>query len=254
MSLDVGQLAGRMGFDLFVQEDWSGVVRYTNKTVPIVFMSYDDTLTKVHLEGRVRVSLRADLCLVDHGPLKPFESGDRPVRRMAHAVNNHLFKPVPGKVVDVVFHCSSGRVGATERSDMRKFLCVECKRMGLTYRSGVVPVEEYAKSMAEARVVVNLPRTQTNRPHRVFDSMACGACLLTAPIPTVDGDGLVAGVHYASWDGEGVKTLSGWLEALIHGGQWETYAAKGHAHVMENHTWATRAKQFRAILGEEFGL
>ena len=254
MTLDVGQLAARLGFDLFVQEDWSGIVRYTNKTVPLVFMSYDDTLDKSHLDGRVRASLKADLCLVDHGPLRPFKVKDgRPVKRLAHAVNDHLFKPVPEKLVDVVFHCSTGRIGATERSNLQTLLSTECKRLGLSYRSGGIPVEEYSRSMAEARVVVNLPRTGTNRPHRVFDSMACRACLLTAPIPAVEGDGLVAGVHYASWDGEDA-TLPGWLEALVQGGQWEHYADAGYEHVVANHTWTVRAKQFRALLNEEFGI
>lgn len=240
-------------FDLIVHEDWGGPVTYMRKRVLVVFTSYDSTLTDKHYMSRLSQSLQADMVLVDHDQLHRFAHESRPVYRGAHAVNDHLFKPVGAKLCDVSFHCSGGDwPGAKERARLRVALNDICRGRGYSLRTGVLEVKAYARSMAESRVVVNLPRTPTNRPHRVFDTMACGTALLTGSLPAVSGDRVEVGTHYLIYNN--LEELDASLNYLLDGRAWETMAEVGYARVMNDHAWTVRAAQFRQLLFEEFKL
>lgn len=252
--MDVAAWAEEYNFEVLVHEDWGGPITFKpDKHIPIVFATYDSTLDNDHYMSRLRQSLLADMVLVDHDALHRFAHGSRPVYRWAHAVNDHLFKPSLVKLCDVSFHCSGGDApGAGDRAMIRGYLGEVCKNHGYSFRSGVLEVKSYARSMAESRVVVNLPRTLTNRPHRVFDTMACGSALLTGPLPTVSGDRIEAGVHYLTWTNPDSLAVS--LQFLLDDHGWVGVAEAGYGRVMNEHTWATRAAQLRQLLFEEFNL
>jgi len=246
------------GYDLILHEDGGNWGTYTNKgALPLVFFSVDDTLSPQHHKDRRTIAAQADLVLLDHSPTHNFADLDRPTRRLNYCVNDQVFCPVPEKTFDVAFHCAAGarqgEPGAKERIRVRQLLHSICGRHGWSYRSGVLGLPDYARSLAEARVVVNVPRTDTNRPWRVFDTMACRSCLLTAPVPHVKGDGIREGEHYVTFHDD--RQLEKLLEYLLDdGGGLEEIAASAYNHVMANHTWAIRAAQFRTTLAEVFGL
>lgn len=238
------------GYDLIFQED-SGPLEYRNRRVPLVYHAIDSTLSDGHYQIRRRRARQADLTLVDHDELRRFPGS----RRWAYCVNDRVFQPLSPRTVDVSMHCghgaSKGAPGGVERDELRHYLAELAVRMGFTYRSKALPLGEYAESMGRSKVIVNLPRTMANRPHRVFDAMACGACLVTGRLPAVDGDYREAGVHYIEFDEAG--ELPALLERLLAGG-WEPIAEAGYRLVMERHTWAVRAKELREMLAKELGL
>ena len=247
------------GFDLVLHEDGGSWCTYTERGIlPVVYFSIDDTLSEDHLRNRIKQARQADLVLVDHGPLGPFKTeAGRPVLRFNYAVNERVFYPMGHRTTDVVFHCSSGQrqnePGAAERIRVRLLLHTICQRHGWSYRSGVRGLDKYARSLAQARVVMNVPRTETNRPHRVFDTMAVKSCLLTGPIPRVLGDDIQTGVHYVTFTDD--QQLEDMLEYLLEDdGGYEEIAEAGYNLVMANHTWVIRAAQLRATLAEVFGL
>jgi hypothetical protein len=248
-------------FDVIFWED-GGDFRFNKSpgSPPVVYMSIDGTLTKSHYETRLKRAAQADLVLVDHEPLSRYKNLGVPVRRLNYCVNDLVFKPVfvpyGKKQTDISFHCSSGAnkgmPGGIERVKMRKLLHNISMKKNYSYKSGTLPLLEYAKSMAQSRVVVNVPRTVTNRPHRVFDTMACKTALLTLPIPNVDGDYLTDGVHYLSFQDD--NDLEKNLSYLIDAGRCVEIANEAYTFVKANHTWAIRAAQLRSIFNDELGV
>jgi spore maturation protein CgeB len=106
--------------------------------------------------------------------------------------------------------------------------------------------------MGRARIVVNWPRTSTNRPHRVFDAMACGACLVTGLLPYVEGDFRLPGIHYHEF--ETFEECIDLIGILLREDTYKAAAEAGYKLVMSQHTWAIRAQQLREIARKEFGL
>ena len=53
-------------------------------------------------------------------------------------------------------------------------------------------------------------------------------------------------------DAECAQVIQG-LEWLLDDGHWQEVAANAKDYVLKHHTWATRAKQLRTIIHEEFG-
>lgn len=133
-----------------------------------------------------------------------------------------------------------------------------CKRHGWAYLTGTWPNPlEYAEQIGRARVVVHSAHVKEARSWRVFDVMATRGCLLTNPIPLIDGDGITPGVHY--WEYDERRGLEHQLTNLLDGGwdstaQAESVAQAGYDHVIQHHTWATRATQLRQMVGEVLGL
>lgn len=237
-------------FDVVIQED-AGPKRYSGLRKPLVYVAIDSTLSEDHLNARLPRAGNADLILVDHGPLEDFYQLDKPVMRWNYCVNDNLMRDYgEPKDIDVSFHC--GGRNSEERQRLRLILAEYCQENGLTFASGVLHPTDYARSMARSKIVVNWPRHPNNRPHRVFDAMACGACLVTGPLPYVPGDELINGTDYA-----GVMSVEGvilGIDSLIKSEAWRVFAKNGQQKVMNNHTWAIRARQLRDILKSELGL
>jgi len=219
--------------------------------VPVAYYVVDSTLSEEHYQQRRQQAALCDLVLVDHDDLQRFRWRDGPpVRRLSHCVNDRLFKDygLP-KEIDVSFHCRTE--GSTGRKSLEWELEGFCAERGHNYASGTRYDEEYAKAFNRSKITVNLTRTPTNRPHRVFDALACHTCLLTSPLPDPSLD-LVAGVHYATYrDFEGLAKA---IDGLLAAGTWENFAENGYRHIMEYHTWKARAEQLRVMLLEELGL
>ena len=244
-------------FDLVFHEDTTKLAVYVRhgQTPPVVYMSVDSTLSDAHYKSRLALAKQADLVLVDHDKLERFKSLGKPVRRFSYCVDEHIFKPLE-KELDVSYHCGSGESrgfpGGKERNEIRRHLGEYCSRAGCSYRSGAVGQDEYASDMGKSRVVVNWPRTVINRPHRVLDTLACGAALLTGPIPQVDGDCLVSGIDYVDY--ADMDQLDEKLKMLLEHESWKFYADAGYKLAMERHTWSVRAQELRLILNKELGL
>ncbi len=240
-------------YDLLFWEDGGTYGFIHDGGPPVVYLSIDDTLGDPHYFTRLHRAQHANLILVDHGPLSRFASLDKPVRRLCYCVNDHVYR-LAAKNHDISYHCASRHdtPGGIERMELRRYLDTYAKSRDYTYQSGVRGLHDYAIGMATAKVVVNLPRSVRNRPHRVFDAMACGAALVTGPLPVVDGDGLEVGKHYLDFPDK--QSIDAVLDRMIGGGEWTKYAAAGYALVKERHTWSVRAAELRQILSEEFGL
>lgn len=240
-------------YDLIFHED-AGFCTYENKHAgpPVVYLAIDSTLSDPHYEKRRWQANQANLVLVDHD--KPGRFSGRRCLQFPYCVNDHVFKPL-AKTLDIANHCSSGShastPGATERTEMRAVLSEHACRSGYSYKSGAVGLDEYAANMGSARVVANWPRTPINRPHRVFDSMMCGAALVTGTLPFVDGDSIEPGKHYLS--AENWRDFPALIDRLLDG-EWEQIARAGHEIVSTQHTWAVRARELREILARELGL
>ncbi len=250
-------------YDLIFIEEGGKPLEIINPGAPVAYLSYDSTLSGQHYQDRLRRAAVSDLILVDHDKLERFEHLGKPVRRLNYCVNENVFKPLE-KNLDVCFMCSGGGTnnlpGGKERAELRIFLGEYCEENGLSYKSGSGGLDEYAEAMGHARVVVNLPRTPTNRPHRVFDAMACGACLLTYPIPFIEEDELDHFTHAVITDAEDINS---WLRELFINDLssdrnvielWGNYAIYGNNFISKKHTWSIRAKQLRQTLNEELGL
>lgn len=241
-------------FDLIFWED-GGTYKFVKNGGPaVVYMAIDSTLSGPHYHTRLERSKQADLVLVDHDRLERF-AGGAPVRRLGYCVNDLVFEPVKEKKVDVAYHCSSGArkgmPGGYERNELRRKLDDVCAQT-YSYRSGALGLADYARSLAEARVAVNWPRTIINRPHRVLDVMACRTALLTGPIPSLECDLIEEGVHYYTFEEQ--KDVGAYLQGLLENERWESMAQAGYDLVMEQHTWAMRAAQLRQLLKVELGI
>jgi hypothetical protein len=244
-------------FDIVFHEDTTNDVTYKRTgSVPLIFLDIDSTLSDEHLRRRKAIAIQSDLVLCDHSDLENF--APKCARRLNYCVNDMVFKSnVDHRSIDIVFHCSNGGTknapGAKERASIRSALDRYAKNARLIYRSGVLGLEDYANAMGTAEIVVNWPRTPQNRPHRVFDAMACGAFLLTGSIPIVEGDLIDDGKHFVSFcnENELIEKLE-WLTS--HPGYMFEIASAGYELVMEKHTWKVRAAQLRQMLSEEFDI
>lgn len=236
----------RAGFDLVMHIDGGNWCTYIHRSIPVVYYSIDSTLSENHhFAPRFAQAERADLVLIDHDSLDRFKGCGRPVRRWLYCVNDHLFQP-GAKTLDVDFQCG----GSPERSFLRLKLDELCHAQGLSYKSGVRPLPEYAETMGAARVVIVLPRNAKNRPHRIFDAMASGAAVVSYNFPCDPAEHLQAGTNYFDAHAVGVESLG----EIIRGDYWHPVAELGLNTVRRYHTWTTRAAELRAILAEELKL
>lgn len=242
-------------YDFIFIEDASKGIDLRFKGLPIVYLSIDETLDEAHFHVRHSQAKLADLVLVDHGALELFADACSRVRRFNYCVNDEIFKPLD-KSVDIAYHCNSGESRGFPGGKERNLLRLELDRIrrdrGYSFQSGSIGILEYASSFGKAKVVVNLPRTMQNRPHRIFDAMACKAAVLTGQIPMVSYDRLEQGTHYTQFAND--AELERELRHLITQDNWQQTAQAGYNLVMQYHTWKTRAKELRLILQDEFGI
>ena len=233
------------GVDLIMLEDWIFGKIYKGGR-PMVYWIIDSARSDEQLAKNVQQARQADLVLIDSDRTEKFYQLTQPVRRMAYAVNEQVYHP-HAKHYDVAFLCWP----TPERRKMHDMVHEICERRGWSLLSGTYDNRSYADALGLSRVVVHKSHVEQARSWRVFDVMATKSCLLTNPIPLIDGDGIRPNEHYAEYyDAEDLEYK---LEALVSGG-WEPMAETGYQHVMAHHTWATRAKELRQMIFEELHL
>lgn len=235
-------------FDLIFHEDGGNWCDYVGCKMPIVYYSIDSTLSDRHLYDRIQQGKKANLVLVDHDRPARF-SGCRNVLQFPHCVNDKMFRDYgEERTVDIAFHCGRNDI----RAEIRQRLDVVAKSGNYVYRSNVMGAPEYARAMARAKIVVNWPRVPINRPHRVFDAMATGACLLTGTLPYIEQDKIENGKHYVGRDSP--QELYQAIDGLLSSGDWERYALAGKELAIKEHAWSVRARQLRELINSEFGI
>jgi spore maturation protein CgeB len=235
-------------FDIVIQED-AGPKRYAGLHKPLVYVVIDSTLSEGHLESRLQRAKNADLILVDHDSLDRFTHLGKPVRRWNYCVNDRLMRDYESKRdIDVSFYCGSNE----ERGRLRNMLRAYYKERGLNFATGTLNIVDYARAMAQSKIVVNWPRVPGNRPHRVFDALSCGACLVTGPIPAISGDERVPGRDYV--EVKHLDDIPTVCDYLLDSGEWQERARWGKRLVAKYHAWSMRARQLRVILQEELGI
>lgn len=241
----------RRQYSFIALEDSAGYGELKGGTIPAVYFITDSTLSEDHYKIRLQQASRADVLLVDHDSLDRFAEAKKSTHRFPYCVNDKLFHDYgEKKSVDVAFHC--GRHGSPERQRLRVLLSDVCAQKGYCYKSKALPLLDYAPAIARARVVVNWPRTPTNRPHRVFDAMAAGAALVTGKVPAIGEDNITAGVEYIS--AESLEGVAAEACRILDSGEWKQIAAAGYQSVMQHNVWSVRAAQLREIVNSEFGL
>jgi glycosyltransferase involved in cell wall biosynthesis len=249
--LDRADFAG--DFDLIFYEDGKLHGRFVGPTaIPVVYYVVDSTLSGEHYEKRREQAAQADLVVVDHDELGRFRwPGGPPVRRLSHCVNDRLFRDYgEERTVDVSFHCRTK--GSTERAKLAEWLAVLCGRSGYRYRTGTLYDEDYPRGFNRSRLTVNLTRTPGNRPHRIFDAMACRTCVVTNRLRDVSDEVRRAGMDYVEYaDRDGLAAA---IAELLHNDAWRDVAERGYQLVQEHHTWAVRARELRRLLQAELGL
>jgi spore maturation protein CgeB len=216
---------------------------------PVVGVFWDTNATPAHATTRRMVANECDLALVGHDPLTIFDGIRPPVRRLTYCVNDRVFCDYgQPKTVDVAWHMNTRKshrrqAALTQIDDARNGWLVDVRTIG--------PTLEYARAFNRARISMNVKQVDANRPHRVFDAMACKTCVLTDPLPVVEEPvSILPGEHYATFEGNPAPVI----EYLLDSGDWDCIAAAGYAWVHAQHTWRVRAGQLRALLHEELGI
>lgn len=184
------------------------------------------------------------LLLEDCLPLGLFVKFGIPVRRFNYCVNDRLFKDTDQNR-DIDISCLL-RFDDNKRRALKLWLEKFCKDHGYSYviRS-VYPIENYIDVLNRSKVTINLTKPR-DRNYRVFEAMACGACLVTSVLPNVSGEYRIAGEHYVEfWDTDDLGPI---LEYLIEGDMWNRYSNMGHSLIQKYHTWATRASELHQTL------
>lgn len=246
-------------FDFVFHEDYPyGAIR--NLDIPYVFLSIDSTLSDAHYRARFEQARTANLVLVDHDNVNRFFNVTHKVYQFPYCVNDKVFyRTDDHKYRDIVYHCSAtAHAGIDERKRIRRLLHDLSTKHNWSYKSGVLPLDQYATSMRHAKIVVNQSRTPNNRPHRIFDAMACGAMVLTSKLPRIDSDGL----FNSEQDWKHIEYLDDFdledsLDRALNGkpvNMLNFVADNGYNLVMQNHTWSIRARQLREIINKEFGI
>lgn len=232
-------------FDLIVLEDGKLHGEVTGTGPPVAYVIGDSTLSDEHYRVRRELARQCDLLLVDWDCLSRFTDLGVPVRRFSYCVNQRLMRDYGmGKDIDV----GSFQSATKERRELEAWLRERGTAHGYCFEAGVYPGQAYAMMMTRTKIIVNLNRNPATRSHRVFDAMACRACVLTSPLPDVSGEERRAGTHYLEYDLTDLDALGDCVDWLLGTGQWETFAGNGYMLVREQHTWQVRASELRQLV------
>lgn len=245
------------GYDLVFHEDYP-YGNYIGDSIPVVFLSIDSTLSNEHFKVRYNQAVQSDLILVDHDNTKRFKhSNDLNVIQFPYCVNDKIFfryEMEDSRDNDIAYHCSSSaHAGIEQRKHIRQLLHDLSVKHNWNYRSGVLPLDQYAESFRTSKIVVNQSRTPLNRPHRIFDAMACGAMVLTSPLPRLEADKFQYEMPYEEFHDD-IELEEKLCYMLENSDISRIIANKDYNIIIQNHTWSIRAKQLREIINKEFGL
>ena len=241
-------------FDLVFHEDYP-YGNIVGLDIPYVFLSIDSTLSDEHYRARFEQARRADVVLVDHDNVNRFFNVNHKTIQFPYCVNDKIFyRDNRERTNDIAYHCSSSaHAGIEERKRIRQLLHDLSQKHNWSYRSGILEIHNYAESFRTSKIVVNQSRTPANRPHRIFDAMACGAMVVTSDLPYIQSDLIHDAHNYEPYyhDKDLEETIEFYLNNPV---EREKIAKKGFDIIMQNHTWAIRAKQLREIINKEFGI
>lgn len=243
-------------FDLVFHEDYPyGDIRKLD--IPYVFLAIDSTLSEQHYKDRFNQSQKSDLILVDHDNINRFfNTKHSSVYQFPYCVNDKVFyRDDRIRTVDIAYHCSSSaHAGIDERKRIKQLLKDLSVKHNWNLASGIRDLPDYAESFRTAKIVVNQSRTSNNRPHRIFDAMACGAMVLTSQIANIKADKIFEnGCFLGFYSDDDLEIALDRLLRLLPVTR-ERIAEQGYQTVMQNHTWSIRTKQLREIINKEFGL
>lgn len=242
------QLAQR-GHQAIIYEDWqwSGVIG--PPVIPLVYVIVDSNTSEKRLiwYRKNAAGQGSDLILLDQDNPKRFRD-IAPARRWAYGVNEQVWYPPETKSIDVGYFC----VTTPERAALARWLDGFAKEHPeyVMRRSSQLDMPQYIEVVRQSKLVIHLPTEPQCRTHRVFDVLASGGCLLTAPWATISGDDFEPGTHYVEW--RDYDELGAQIVHLLETGEWQQIARQGREHVLSHHTWAHRARELRTILGEVF--
>jgi hypothetical protein len=227
--------------DVVVWEDGKSTGTFVGRGhLPVFYHITDSTLSDDHYQHRRQQARYVDALLVDWDRLARFRDLGLPVARFGYCVNDNLMRDYGmGKDIDD----GSYQGGTPERRALEEWLRNFCHAHGYNFQSGVYAGQDYPLMMTRSKIVVNVNRNAQTRGHRVFDAMACRACVVTSPLPPVSGEARRADVDYLEFNPDDKQRLAELLTWLLESGTWETFAGNGYMLVRECHTWQVRAAQ-----------
>lgn len=237
-------------FDILIQEDRKLVPEYFGSGILKIYQvrGGTDNYPSSYYDRHEKASKGFDAILVDALPLSDFEDIGVPVIRFNYCVNDLIFyNQHLERDIDISSHMI-WRGGA--RKDLKQWLNDFCKIQGLECAiERKFPVEEYAKAFNRSKITINLAKKH-DRNYRVFESLACGACLVTNDILSVSGEDRKAGEHYLVY--RNYAELEEILKDLLETGYWRDISKAGHELVMNNHLWRHRASELYIKLLDTF--
>lgn len=233
--------------DLIFYEDAKLDITFTGSdAIPVFYHVVDCFLDKAHHLHRLVEARKADYIIMEQDDPAKFEHIGKPVKRFGYAVNDRFFKDYGLKRdIDVSFYCRTKR--ANNRAKIQDQLRDHCDKRGYVFDTGTKFWDEYARGFARSKITVNLNNITMDpyRPHRIYDAMACGACVLTDHIPHIPEDGGVDGVHYLTYNsGDHLCAL---VDNILESDAWKIYADTGYRMVHQQMAWKQKAKQLRSI-------
>lgn len=232
-------------YDLIVYED--GKIHGTLErdwNIPVAYVIADSTLSEEHYKIRCQQAAEnADILLVDFDDLERFKHLGLPAYRFSFASNDRFFYPRQ-KTVDVGFFFHH----TPQRDRLANHLDQFCNQRGYRYACGTRIGPAYAAAIGSAKININLARNPQTRSNRIFDVFVSQSCLVCDPLPPVSDEPRQLNEHYLqfrSW-----RELDGLLDELLLNDTWRVFAVAAGELGLAQHTWAARARQLRAILGE----
>lgn len=192
-----------------------------------------------------------DLCcpsLRDHLPLFARElSAERTLWLPPFAEDRYRPRPVAegGKAFDLLFVGTVDPETTPRRADFLRRL--KTAFPGLETRRG-----DFAELFPSARVVLNIAE-RGDLNFRVFEALACGACLLTPRIKNGQDELFVEGVHFACYEPDDEHDAAEQASLLLaHGPRREALARAGLERIDVAHRPAHRAAALANLLRRGF--
>jgi hypothetical protein len=156
------------------------------------------------------------------------------------------YQPRPaGKDFDLLF---AGTVDPETTPLRHDFL----QRLGRAFPGLAVRRGDFAELLPRARVALNIAE-RGDLNFRVFEALACGACLLTPRIGNGQGELFEDGVHFVAYEPDNEADAAAKARSLLADGpRREAYGRAGFARVDAAHRPRHRAASLAALLRQGF--
>jgi len=126
------------------------------------------------------------------------------------------------------------------------------RRLGRAFPGLAVRRGDFAELLPRARVALNIAE-RGDLNFRVFEGLACGACLLTPRINNGQGELFEDGVHFLTYAADDADDAAAKARALLaDDARREAYGRAGFARVDAAHRPRHRAKALAALLRQGF--